>query len=120
VTPYADCSIEHIWKHMDSYLSQVEQEGISRFHDGQRGIGESARRMVENLKIAEAERVSCGAPPRIWIVGAIRSASGSQLSAERLNQAIECEAIKDDNRRKLAASQCRERPVAASPRRATM
>jgi len=111
VTPHPECSIDSIRKKVDRYLFQIESEGITRFGAEPGRVTPSVSRIIEDLRILEGCTIMGPAPARIWIGGPEPSGTGmgSIVNPEDLQRCIEHVANKKDNRKKLAASQCKER-----------
>ncbi|MGA2185851.1 MAG: hypothetical protein ABSH47_22760 [Bryobacteraceae bacterium] len=109
VNPHPDCRIDLIRKDVDRYLSVIEAEGVTEFTAEPGRMTPSVSRIFQDLRIVEGLRVPASPPARIWIGGPTSSVEGSIVNPDDLQQAIEYEANKDDNRRKLKASHCKER-----------
>jgi hypothetical protein len=111
VTPLPDCRIDLIRNNVDRCLFKIESEGITQFGAERRRMTPSVSSICENLKILEGRVIPELSPARIWIGGPDPSGTGtgSIVNADDLQRCIEHEAGKDDNLRKLAASQWKER-----------
>jgi hypothetical protein len=111
VHPLPTARIRLVLKNVDRYLSAIESEGINQFlaEPGRESPSPSVSNILRCLQIVEGSTLLLPPPARIWVAGPSPSAKGSIVKAGDLQRAIEDEANKTDNKRKLAASQCRER-----------
>jgi hypothetical protein len=99
--------IRLILKKVDHYLSAIEAEGMNEFFAPHDTMSESVSRILADLQINEGRILELPVPARIWVT--CPSEKGSIVDANDLQRAIEAEATKGDNKRKLAKSQHPER-----------
>jgi len=107
VDPLPKARIKLVLENVDRYLSAIEAEGLSEFFAGHGQPSSSVSQILEVLGIGEGSTLQLPPPARIWVVGP--SENGSMVKASDLQSAVEVEANKPDNKRKLAASQYIER-----------
>jgi len=102
--------IKLVRANVDRYLSAIEAEGVSQFLADEFGCGSpSVSNIFQCLRIIEGSTLTLPSPARIWVTGPTLSVKGSIVKADDLQRAVEDEANKPDNRRKLGISSCRER-----------
>jgi hypothetical protein len=99
--------IRLILESVDCYLSAIEAERIGEFVSGSDLVSPSVSKIGQDLGIAEGNVLEMPPPARIWVTGP--SENGSIVTADDLQLAVEIEANKPDNKRKLAGSWCAER-----------
>lgn len=95
---------------VDQYLVSIEAEGLDHFFAKAGAVTSSAvARIFTDLQVIEGQIISATPPPRIWITDFVGTGRGHWVGAADLQSAVEAEADQTDNKRKLAASQLRER-----------
>jgi hypothetical protein len=109
VYPSPRARIQHVLKNVDRYLSAIEAEGLTKYHCELDRSSPAVSRILQDLQIVEGLTLTLPPPARIWLGGPCDSMTGSLVKADDLQRALEAEAIKSDNRRKLGASGCQER-----------
>lgn len=107
VHPLPRADIPSVRAKADEYLAAVEAEGIQQFFapfDAE--AHPSVDRIYSDLSIEAGGVLKWSPPGRI---GISRPGGGGIVSSEHLQRAVESEAMKDDNRRKLRNANARER-----------
>ena len=102
VHPLPKARIKLILEKVDRYLSAIEAEGRTEFFAGHGQASSSVSQILHDLQIDEALTLQLPPPACIWVQGP--SGQGSMVRPGDLQRAIEVEANKTDNRRKLEAS----------------
>ena len=107
VHPLGDANINKIRTHVDEYLAEIEAEGRRRFFAYTDAVTSPAvRRIFHELRIEAGDVVQWKIPN---CIGIAFPGQGGRVSVEYVQQAIEAEAHKEDNRRKLAVADVDER-----------
>jgi len=107
VHPMRGAKIDRIRANVDEYLAAIEAEGHTRFFAYRDAASSpSIARILYDLGIEGGDVIKWKSPNCIRIA---LPAVGGLVSAESVEQALEAEATKEDNRRKLAASGCNKR-----------
>lgn len=108
IYPRPSARFKLIFENADRYLSAIEAEGLNEVF-AKPGQGNSAAvfQIMKDLEIVEGSVLQLRPPARIWVAGPV--GNGSIVEAGDLQQAVEAEANKPDNKKKLAASSCTER-----------
>jgi hypothetical protein len=102
VHPLPDSNIEHIRKNVDRYLAQIEAESITEFFAWTDAIESLAVDSIfRDLKI-EAGRVFAWKDARR--IGIALPAQAGRVTSDSVQRAVETEAHKPDNRRKLGGT----------------
>lgn len=106
VYPTAGARINRIRSQIDSYLAEVETEGRSHFFTHVDSYESPAvRRLLEDLQIAAGDVVKWKAPAIcISLPG-----QGTKWNPKEVDDAVLCEAQKQDNRRKLQEAEFPEK-----------
>jgi hypothetical protein len=108
IQPLPTARIAQARKKVDTYLAGVEQEGFTCFFSPLDAVKSPAVRRIYNDLAIEGGSVVRWAPPgRIGIN--IPSADGGLVTGESVRTAVEEEAFKCDNRRKLGEASAAER-----------
>ena len=107
VHPVSGANIDLIRRRVDEYLAAIEVDGLERFFSPvDADAHQSVWRIYEDLSIEGGGVLRWNPPGRI---GISTPSGGGVVGAEHFVRAIEHEAIKDDNRRKLRAATARQR-----------
>lgn len=99
--------IKFVIEKVDRYLAAIEAEGLNQFFAEHDKTSQSVSQILADLQINEGRILELPRPARIWVT--CPSESGSMVDPRDLQHAVEVEANKKDNKRKLAASQSAER-----------
>jgi hypothetical protein len=103
VSVLPEARIKLVLEKVDRYLSAIEADGLDRFLAGPGRVSPSVSKILQVLQIAHGQTIQTSPPARIW-VSPSGECRGSVVKASDLQRAVEAEANKLDNRRKLAAS----------------
>lgn len=99
VFPAPDVNVNNIRKHIDAYLAEIEAEGRNYFNSYTDAYQSSViERIFRDLRIEAGEVIKWKQPRQIGIA---LPKQRTRLNAEHLEQAVEAEAYKSDNREKL-------------------
>jgi len=107
VHPLPKARIKLVLEKVDRYLSAIEGEGLNEFLAGHGQTSSSVSQIFHDLQIDEGRTLQLPPPACVWVQGP--SGQGSFVKPGDLQRAIEAEANKPDNKRKLAASRCAQR-----------
>jgi len=103
VSVLPEARIKLVLEKVDQYLSAIEADGLDRFLAGPGQVSPSVSQILRDLRIAYGQTIQTSPPARIW-VSPSGECRGSVVKASDLQRAVEAEANKSDNTRKLAAS----------------
>ena len=103
VHPLPKARVRAILDRVDRYLSAVEAEGLTEFSAGRGQRSSSVFQILHDLQIVEGSILQMASPARIW-VAVPSEQEGSIVKASDLQDAVEAEANKSDNKKKLVAS----------------
>jgi hypothetical protein len=99
--------IKLIREQMDSYLAEIEKEGLREFFsETDSTVSLAVERIWKNLKVEAGFSHSASNSPKILVS---HCGGGCMVSAEYVQEAVERESRKPDNRRKLCASSVNDR-----------
>lgn len=106
VYPSPTAKINKIRKHVDQYLADIEIAGLERFFGPRHSDISAVYSIYQDLDI-EAGHVTSWKQP--GYIGITFPGGGGIITAEHVQKAVEKEAWKDDNRKKLDATGSEER-----------
>jgi hypothetical protein len=99
VTPMPDANISLIRERVDSYLAEIERDGISWFHSElHRWSWQSVEAIFRDLRVAHGSKLHTNRPRSIWIGLA---GGGGAIGPSGVNDAVAHAASRPDNLRKL-------------------
>jgi hypothetical protein len=93
---------QHQLEKIDRYLSAIEAVGVSEFGNDDTDPFTPIGKIYHELNLLEGEVIDVPPPAKIWVVGPSQSNVGSMVDGHDLRVAVEIEANKEDNKRKLA------------------
>ncbi|MDB4873807.1 MAG: hypothetical protein JWM41_253 [Gemmatimonadetes bacterium] len=105
VDPTKDANIRRIRERVDEYLAEIEAAGIGDFFVERDACHPSVARIWKELRIEAGQRIRWKTPGQICIAP---PGAGGWVHGSLINDAVERELQKVDNRRKLAARQSAE------------